>query len=103
MKISHVLSTVITCKHSNSQYILRRSRKIEFLGFIVHTYVTRSLSSVITNSKKDLVGQGKEAHVGSGDIASMLALIPGTAPRTTAAREPRDSPTDLSAVVDVVV
>lgn len=42
------------------------------------------------NSKKDLVGQGKEAHVGSGDIASMPALIPGTTSLTTAAREPRE-------------
>jgi len=42
------------------------------------------------NSKKDLVGQGKEAHVGLGDIASMPALIPGTTSLTTAAREPRE-------------
>ncbi|KYN15968.1 hypothetical protein ALC57_11784 [Trachymyrmex cornetzi] len=41
------------------------------------THVTRSPSSVITNSEKDLVGQGKEAHVGSGDVASMPGLIPG--------------------------
>ncbi|EGI58445.1 hypothetical protein G5I_13411 [Acromyrmex echinatior] len=40
------------------------------------THVTRGPSSVITNSEKDLVGQGKEAHVGSGDVASMPGLIP---------------------------
>ncbi|KYN33414.1 hypothetical protein ALC56_12126 [Trachymyrmex septentrionalis] len=32
------------------------------------THVTRGPSSVITNSEKDLVGQGKEAHVGSRSL-----------------------------------
>ncbi|KYQ59739.1 hypothetical protein ALC60_01124, partial [Trachymyrmex zeteki] len=67
------LSSLLRCL---SKALLESDKKLA--GRLPATLMPRyNVPRYFQPSSHALVGQGKEAHVGSGDVASMPALIPG--------------------------